>query len=71
MVEMADAEGVDRAVLVRVVHGRMVADMDRALAAGDMTPGQHAVILRGMDVQAERMVTIRRGEPWILPTEGR
>ncbi len=69
LAEMADAQGIERAALIQAVQRRMVADMNRALVAGDMTPGQHEVILRGMATQAERIVTIHRGEPWVVVTE--
>lgn len=66
LAEMADAQGIERAALIQVVQRRMVADMNRALTVGDMTAGQHELILRGMTVQVERMVRIHRGEPWII-----
>ena len=69
LAEMADAQGIDRAVLIQAVQRRMVADMNRALAAGDMTAGQHALILRSMAANVERMVTIHRGEPWVVGSE--
>ncbi len=69
LAEMADAQGVERAALIQVVERRMVGDMNRALAAWDMTPGQHEVILRGLATQVERMVTIHRGEPWVVESE--
>ena len=69
LAEMADAQGIDRAVLTRAVQGRMVADMNRALAAGDMTAGQHALIMRSMSANVERMVSIHRGEPWVAVSE--
>ncbi len=69
LAEMADAQGIDRTNLIQVVQRRMVADMNRALAAGNMTRGQHEVILRGIATQVERMVTIHRGEPWVVESE--
>ncbi len=69
LAEMADAQRIERDALVQVVQRRLVADMNRAFTAGDMTAGQHEIILRGMPTQAERMVTIHRGEPWVVTAE--
>ena len=66
LAEMAEAEGVDRAVLEQVVQRRMVVDMRRAVSEGDMTAGQFEVTMRSMATQVERMVTIHRGEPWVV-----
>lgn len=66
LAEMATAQGIERRVLESTIARRFVADYDRAVAAGDMTPGQRDLFVRAMPAQVRRFVEIHRGESWLI-----
>jgi hypothetical protein len=65
LVEMAEGQGVPRADLEQVVLDQFARAYDRAVANGDMTPDQRALLERALPEVIHRAVELHRGDPWI------